>query len=302
VANAIARFEPVTMLVDTRDLELARRYLEPSVAIVETTLDDAWMRDIGPTFVLDERGVLGSVEWVFNGWGQQSWAKWANDSVVNHQITTLAGAQPLPSTLVNEGGAIHVDGLGTVLVTESVQLDPFRNPDLDKAAVEAELARTIGATHVVWLPRGLTRDAEEFGTRGHIDIVATVASPGHLLVHRQDDPAHPDYAVSRELIDVLRASTDAAGKSWTITEMPAPKTVRDDDGWVDYSYINHVVVNGGVIGCAFADDNDAQAQALLAEAYPGRRVVMIDARPIFAGGGGVHCITQQQPAAPVAGS
>lgn len=297
VANAISEFEPVTMLVDAADLEVAPRYLSPAVVVEPAQLDDAWMRDIGPSFVLDERGRLGAVEWVFNGWGQQSWARWDHDSQVNRHVRERVGAASIASTLVNEGGAIHVDGLGTVLVTETVQLDPLRNPDLDKADVEAELARTIGATHVIWLPRGLTRDNGELGTRGHVDIVATINAPGQLLVHMQNDPEHPDFAVSREIIDVLRDSRDSHGDRWAITEVPAPKTLRDDDGWVDYSYINHVVVNGGVIGCAFDDPHDESAARLLAEAYPGREVVMLDARAIFAGGGGIHCITQQQPLA-----
>ena len=295
VANTITEFEPVTMMVDPGDLEIAARYLSAAVTVVPAELDDAWMRDIGPSFVLDGDGQLGAVEWVFNGWGQGEWATWDKDSLINKQVTALAGAQGVASAMVNEGGAIHVDGLGTVLVTETVQLDPLRNPDLDKAAVERELARTIGATHVIWLPRGLTRDNGEFGTRGHVDMVATIPAPGQLLVHRQDDPEHPDYAISREIIDLLTDTRDASGAAWSITAVPAPVTVRDDEGWVDYSYINHVVVNGGVIGCAFDDANDAPARELLAAAYPGREIVMLDARAIFAGGGGIHCITQQQP-------
>ena len=295
VAHAVSEFEPVTMLADPADLEVARRYLSLAVELVAADLDDAWMRDIGPSFVLDEQGRLGAVEWTFNGWGQQPWASWGKDSRVNRSVAELAGAEGHPSTLVNEGGAIHVDGQGTVLVTETVQLDPFRNPDLSKADVEAELARTIGATRTIWLPRGLTRDNGEFGTRGHVDMVATIPAPGQLLVHRQDDPRHPDHAVSRQILHVLRDSRDASGRPWTITEVPAPRTVRDDEGWVDYSYINHVVVNGGVIGCAFDDPHDDAARDLLAAAYPGRDVVMLDARPVFAGGGGIHCITQQQP-------
>ena len=190
-----------------------------------------------------------------------------------------------------------MDGQGTVLVTETVQLDPGRNPGLSRADVEQELARTIGATHVVWLPRGLTRDSERFGTRGHVDIVATIPSPGVLLVHSQQNPRHPDYEVSREVISFLSTTRDAAGREWNIIEVPAPEVLWDDEGFVDYSYINHVVVNGGVIACTFSDPNDEKALRILADAYPGRRVVGIDARELFARGGGIHCITQQQPAA-----
>lgn len=296
VAHEILEFEPVTMVVDPADRQAARKYLSDMVEVLEAPLDDAWMRDIGPSFVHDaDTGALGAVDWVFNGWGQQDWAKWARDSAIGVAVGRAAGARIVDSKLVNEGGGIQVDGLGTVLVTETVQLDPMRNPGLDKAAVEAELARTIGARHVIWLPRGLTRDNAQHGTRGHVDIVAAIPAPGVLLVHAQLDTAHPDWAVTRELLGLLRETTDADGRSWDIVEVPAPQVLRDADDWVDYSYINHLVVNDGVIACGFGDPNDSVAAAILAEVYPGRQVRTVDAREIFARGGGIHCITQQQP-------
>jgi agmatine deiminase len=258
------------------------------------------MRDTGPTFVYDENGTAGAVDWVFTGWGQQDWARWGKDGRIAASVAAWSGVQTIPSPLVNEGGGIQVDGLGTVLVTETVQLDPQRNPTLTKAQVEAELARTIGATHAVWLPRGLTRDSQRYGTRGHVDIVATIPSPGLLLVHSQLDPAHPDYAVSREILEVLGRSVDARGEAWRIVEVPAPEALTDAAGPVDYSYINHLVVNGGVIACGFGDPGDDTARGILADAYPGHRVVSVDARPLFARGGGIHCITQQQPSKPTA--
>jgi agmatine deiminase len=297
VANAAVEFEPVTMVVDPDDAGTAARYLHPDVEVIAAPLNDAWMRDIGPTFVLDREGQLGAVDWVFNGWGAQDWARWDKDALIAAEVSGRARARHILSALVNEGGGIQADGEGTVLVTETVQLDPGRNPGLRRAEVEAELARTIGATHVVWLPRGLTRDSERFGTRGHVDIVAAIPSPGTLLVHSQRNPAHPDFQVCRDIIRFLRTTRDAAGREWNIIEVPAPETLRDEEGFVDYSYINHAVVNGGVIACRFADPNDDKALQILADAYPGRRVVGIDARELFARGGGIHCITQQQPAA-----
>jgi agmatine deiminase len=183
-----------------------------------------------------------------------------------------------------------------VLVSETVQRDPGRNPGITREQVEAELARTLGTSTTIWLPRGLTRDSDTFGTRGHVDIVATFAAPGVVLLHEQRDPSHPDFAVSRQLREVLDGTTDARGEALRIVDLPAPATLRDDEGFVDYSYVNHVLVNGGVIACSFDDPNDADAVAILREAYPGREVVTVDARPLFARGGGIHCITQQQPA------
>lgn len=297
VANAVAEFEPVSMLCAPHDLALARSHLSGQVTLHEAALDDAWLRDTGPTFVLDEDGRLGAVDWVFNGWGQQAWARWDHDAAIGAAVAALAGAAVVTSTMVNEGGGFHVDGLGTVLLTETVQLDPARNPDLTRADVEAELSRTIGATHAVWLPRGLTRDDDELGTRGHVDLVATVPSPGVLLLHRQDDPAHPDHEVSLAVERCLRDSTDARGTPWQIVPLPAPSVLTDERGPVDWSYVNHLVVNDGVVACTFGDPHDDRALRTLAEAYPGRRVVGVDARPLFARGGGVHCVTQQEPQA-----
>ena len=295
VANAAARFEPVTVVVHPRDAQLAPTYLDSQIEIREREIDDAWIRDTGPTFVRGEDG-LGAVTWVFNGWGQQQWATWDHDRTLGAAVAEWAGAERVDSVLVNEGGGIHVDGLGTVLVTETVQLDPMRNPGLSRGHVEAELARTVGATTVIWLPRGLTRDSDTYGTRGHVDIVAAFSSPGRILLHDQRDASHPDQAVTAEIRAVLAAVTDARGYAFEVVDLPAPQVLKDAGGYVDFSYVNHVLVNGGVIACAFDDPHDADAVAVLREAYPGREVVAVDARPLFERGGGIHCITQQQPA------
>jgi agmatine deiminase len=295
VANAAAGFEPVTVVIHPRDRDVAPRYLDPAIEVRVREIDDAWIRDSGPSFVTDGAR-LGAVTWVFNGWGQQEWASWEHDSTLAPAVAEWAGATRIDSTVVNEGGGIHVDGLGTVLVTETVQRDPARNPGLSRGDIEAELARTIGATKVIWLPRGLTRDSDTYGTRGHVDIVATIASSGRILLHDQRDPAHPDYAVTTELRTVFAHATDARGRPFEIVDLPAPQVLKDDAGFVDFSYVNHVLVNDGVIACAFDDPNDVDAVAILREAYPGRDVVSVDARPLFERGGGIHCITQQQPA------
>lgn len=303
VARAVAEFEPVTMVVDPSETARAGRMLGGDIDLLDAPLDEFWMRDMGPTFVIDDErpGLLGAVDWVFNGWGAPAWAQWRLSAEIARTVASVLGAELVSSLLVNEGGGIHVDGEGTVLLTETVQLDPRRNPLADKARIEAELARTIGATQAIWLPRGLTRDYDDFGTNGHVDIVATVPSPGRLLLHEQRDPDHPDHAITRELRELLETQTDAAGRPFEIVALPAPATLRDHEGFVDWSYVNHLVVNGGVIACGFGEERaDAAARAILEDAYPGRRVVTVDARPIFARGGGIHCITQQQPAVTVA--
>ncbi|MFF1874296.1 agmatine/peptidylarginine deiminase [Kitasatospora herbaricolor] len=298
VANTIVRYEPVTLVVNTGESEDAKKYVSEQVELVERPLDDAWMRDIGPTFLTDGKGGIAATDWVFNGWGAQSWASWEKDQHIAEAITGLTGVQRFASRLINEGGGIHVDGEGTVLVTETVQLGEGRNSDWTKEDVEAELHAQLGTTKAVWLPRGLTRDYDEFGTRGHIDIVASFVRPGVVVAHVQPDPAHPDHEVCKELVTILRTSTDAAGRQLEVIELPAPTVLLDEEGEpVDYSYINHYVANGAVVLCAFGDPRDQAAADILGEAYPGRTVELVDAREIFANGGGIHCITQQQPKA-----
>lgn len=294
VANAIVEATPVSMVVSPDQRQYAERWLSGAVNLVEAPLDDAWMRDIGPTFVVDTAGHLGAVDWVFNGWGQQSWAQWDHDAHIGQFVAQQVGAEYLPSALVNEGGGIHVDGQGTVFLTETVQLDPLRNPGWTKADVESEVHSKLGTTNPIWLPRGLYRDSKALGTKGHVDIVAALPSTSTLLLHDQTNPAHPDYAIMGDIRRAIDASRTVDGTQWNVISVPAPKAIRDDIDFVDYSYINHLVTNDVVIACGFDDPNDAPAAEILQDAY-GRSVVTIDARPLFARGGGIHCITQQVP-------
>jgi agmatine deiminase len=296
VVNAIARFEPVSLICNNGDSTAARALVDPAVTIHETAIDESWFRDSGPTFVTAPGGRLGAVHWRFNGWGQQDFCRWDHEQHVGALAAELAGAELFSSTMVNEGGGIHVDGDGTVMITGTVQLDPDRNPGWDAPAVEAELKARLGVRKVLWLPRGLTKDYERFGTRGHIDMIATFVRPGLVAAHVQPDRTHPDYEVSRDNVALLRSMTDASGRQLEVVEILAPTVTHTDDGIVDWSYVNHYVCNGAVILCAFADPRDAEAASVLGRLYPGREVVLVDARAIFECGGGIHCITQQQPA------
>jgi agmatine deiminase len=255
------------------------------------------MRDIGPTFLTDGKGELAAVEWTFNGWGAQSWARWEHDAKIGSYVSDLAGARTYASKLVNEGGAIHVDGEGTVLLTETVQLGPERNPDWTREQVEAEIHAHLGTRKAIWLPRGLTGDypPHGFGTLGHVDIVAAFARPGVVVAHSQPDPAHPDHEVSKEIVGLLRAQTDARGRRLEVVEVLAPTVLEADGHWADYSYINHYLCNGGVVLCGFDDPRDEIAAGVFRRLFPERTVTLVDARTIFAGGGGIHCVTQQQP-------
>lgn len=290
VANTASEYEPVTVLVDPKHYEIAKKYLTEAIELIVCPLDDSWIRDSGATFVFDNNE-LAAVNWVFNGWGAQSWSNYEQDAKVASFMANHVGAKLLDSDLVNEGGGIHTNGSGLLLATETVQLGIERNPDWTRLEVETELNAKLGTDKVIWIRRGLTRDYETFGTKGHIDIVACFADENTLLVHDQQDQSHPDYSVTHEVISRLEEQTDCR-----IVKVPAPMTLKDDLGFVDYSYINHYILNDAVLLCSFADPNDEVAKGILQDVYPGREIRLIDARPIFDRGGGIHCITQQQPA------
>lgn len=289
VANAIVNFEPVSMIVNPGDIAIAKNFLDKRVDLHEAKLNDAWMRDIGPTFVKDNNE-LKAVNWIFNGWGAQEWATWHYDDRIATEIANLTNTPKIDSPLINEGGGIHVNGTGTILLTETVQLGKGRNESWTKDQVEAELLKQLGVTNPIWIKRGLTRDYDEFGTRGHIDIVACFANEDTILFHDQQNPEHPDFEISREVKATLEQETD-----FKLIAVPAPKILNDSEGPVDYSYINHYVCNDAVILCAFDDPNDQVAKEILENVYPNREIVLVDARELFARGGGIHCITQQQP-------
>ncbi|CAL9571346.1 agmatine deiminase family protein [Streptomyces albus] len=295
VARAVRRFEPVTMVANPEDVAEAREQLGTGIEVVGRPLDDAWMRDIGPTFVV-ENGRSAAVDWTFNGWGAQEWARWEQDRLIGAYVAEQAGVPVRSSRLVNEGGGIHVDGQGTVLLTETVQLGPERNPGWTREQVEAEIHAQLGTRKAIWLPRGLTADYGPFGTRGHVDLVAAFAAPGVVVAHTQPDPAHPDHEVCKETVGLLRSATDARGRKLEVVELPAPTVTHTEDGEpVDYSYVNHYLCNGGVVLCGFADPRDEHAAGIFRRLFPRRTVTLVDARTVFAAGGGIHCITQQQP-------
>ena len=276
VANTAAEYEPVTVLVNERHLAQAKKYLSKDIELVVCDLDDSWIRDSGATFVVNsETNSLGAIDWVFNGWGAQSWSNYELDDKVASFMAKHVNVETIKSDMVNEGGGIHTNGAGLLLASE----------------VEAELNSKLGTEKVIWIRRGLTRDYETFGTKGHIDIVACFADENTLLVHDQQDASHPDNSVTHEVIARLEEQTDAR-----IVKVPAPKLLKDELGFVDYSYINHYILNDAVLLCAFDDPNDQVAKGILEDVYPGREIRLIDARPIFDRGGGIHCITQQQPA------
>src|SRR5262245_23568873 len=245
-ANAVAEFEPVTLLADPSHVVHARPRLTNGVELVEAELDDGWLRDSGPSFVRDvSDGSLAAVHWTFNAWGGIQPHK--SDALIGGTVGRLAATPIVSSRLVNEGGGICVDGEGTVIVTETVQLHDRRNPGWTKEQVEDELSRTIGATTVIWLERGLMGDMQEFrpnvGTNGHVDVLASFVRPGVVVVHGQSDTGHHDHAVMAENVGRLTETKDASGRSLEIVTLDAPKETVDNGVSIDHSYINFSFVN-----------------------------------------------------------
>ena len=289
VANAASEFEKVSCVVNPGDIKNAKKFLSSEVELVEIEIDDAWIRDSGPSFVIDN-GELKAVNWVFNGWGAQDWARFEKDAKLATAVANHLEVETVDSRLTNEGGGFHVDGNGTVLLTKTVQLGKERNPGWPQVEVENEIHEKLGTSKAIWLERGLTRDYDDFGTLGHVDIVSCFTPDGRVLVHDQQNPNHPDYLVSAQ----VRETFISAGLQ--IVNVPAPEALKDGHGYVDYSYINHYVLNNAVLLCAFDEKRDQEIKSMMRDVYPGREIVLIDARELFARGGGIHCITQQQPA------
>lgn len=293
VARAVRRFEPVSMLARPEEAEQAAVLCGPQVEIVPAALDDSWMRDSGPTFVVDDRGEVAGVDWRFNAWGGK-YASYEHDAAVAGFVLERLGLRRFAAPLVLEGGSIHVDGQGSLLTTEQCLLNPNRNPSLDRAAIEERLAAALGVSNFIWLGGGLQDDE----TDGHVDNVACFAAPGVVLALSSDDPDDANYAVLQDNVARLRAARDAAGRSFEVITIEQPAARWHADVRLSLSYINFYIANGGIVMPSFDDPlRDAAAFATLREVFRGREIVQLPALDIVRGGGGIHCITQQQPAA-----
>lgn len=292
VARTIAEFEPVTMICRPDLLASASLELGSGITLLPMPHDDSWMRDVGPGFLLGAEGRLGGVAFRFNGWGEQ-WPDYDQDARLARRLLEHIGAEIFESDLVVEGGGLCVDGEGTCLACEPSVLDPARNPGRSRAEIEAGLAACLGVERVIWLPYGLIDDE----TGGHVDNVARFVRPGVVVaaVDAEGQPNHQRLAVN---LGVLRDSQDARGRRLEVLELPLPKPRERSPGrLLTQSYVNFYLANGAVIVPGFDDPRDGPAARLLGQAFPDRRVVQIDARDIVGGGGGIHCITLDQPKA-----
>jgi agmatine deiminase len=293
VAHAISGFEPVTLAARPADVAEARLATGGRVDVIEAALDDSWARDFGPTFLTASNGRLGGVEWVFNAWGRK-YHPYTNDAKFARRVLESTGAARYSPPLTCEGGALHTDGQGTVITTEQCLLNPNRNPGLSREDVEGVLSQYLAARKTLWLGGGFSDDE----TDGHVDNIACFAAPGRVIVGIPPQ-THPDFSPVQEAIRRLRTERDAEGRALEIIELPQPRKVRQSASGrvLQTSYVNFYLANGAVIMPAFGDDGDEPARVILGQCFPGREVIQIDALDIVQGGGGIHCITQQEPLA-----
>ncbi|MGW4532601.1 agmatine deiminase family protein [Nocardia sp. NPDC004340] len=291
IAQAVARFEPVSMLVRPEEMDIARGLIGgANVELVPAALDDLWMRDTGPVFV--KGGGKAAVDFNFNGWGNKQ--AHGQDARVASLVAGRAGVRTVSTELVLEGGGIEVDGEGTAIITESCVLNANRNPGWSKADVEAELDTLLGLKKIIWLPGIAGQDI----TDGHTDFYARFARPGVVVAALDTDPKSYDHDVTKRHLEILKTATDARGRQVQVEVIKAPTQVRPEYKTKDFAagYINFYVCNGAVIAPEFGDaEADSAAKATLARLFPNRQIVQVNIDGIAWGGGGIHCTTQQEP-------
>ncbi len=292
IAKTIARYEPVSMLVNQADLGTAKQLVGSQVQLVVAPLDDLWIRDTGPVFVVNRQGKKAAVDLNFNGWGGKQ--EFARDAQVAELIAAHAGVEVVHTELVLEGGGIEVDGHGTAIIAESCVLNANRNPGVEKVEFEEEISGLLGLKKIIWLPGIRGQDV----TDGHTDFYARFARTGVVLAGYDPDPQSHDHAVTKRHLEILRRAKDANGRSLDVIVLTGPKTTRDAYQTAEFAggYIGFYACNGAVIAQEFGDSKaDKAAKDVLRKAFPKREIIQLNVDGIAAGGGSIHCTTQQEP-------
>ncbi len=298
VARAVARFEPVLVIARPGEGGNARSYCgSDNIEVVELPIDDSWIRDNGPYFLLDPDGRRAVADFAFNAWGEK-YFPYDKDAQVTRLLCEHFGWERFVAPMVLEGGAFTVDGEGTLVTTESCLLHPTRNPDLSRERQEEIVRDYLGAEKVVWLKAGRT---EATDTDGHVDGVCHFVAPGRVILHMVHEADHVDYGNFRENRRVLDETTDAKGRCFTVLEMDRRTTIDIGGKHLTVTYVNSYQANGGLIVPTAGSDYDEHALERIREVFPEREVVGVPTPVLAYGGGGIHCITQQVPA-PAGGS
>lgn len=289
--RAIARHEPVLVVAPPGRGE---RVADATGAeVVEMPADDSWLRDTGPIFVTGP-GERAAVDFRFNSWGGK-YSPYDDDARLAERLCAHLGVERYAARFVLEGGAVTVDGEGTLVTTEQCLLHPNRNPEMSRADVEAGLRAYLGVEEVVWLPYGLVEDRD---TDGHVDAVAAFVAPGTLLVQAVRNRENPNYERLRANMAVLEATVDARGRPLELHEIDVLPYAGAAGAGVAVPYLNLYLANGAAVVPVTGHPADDDVLARLEDVLPGREVVGVPGRTLAHGGGGVHCITQQVPAVP----
>jgi agmatine deiminase len=292
VARAISGFERVTMVVRPDDHDEARLACGKGIDFAGFSIDDSWMRDTGPIFLTDGNDGVAGVHWRFNAWGNK-YHPHDGDAALGESLLDALDMRSYAGPMVLEGGSIAVDGIGTLITTEQCLLNVNRNPNLTRQQIEERLAIYLGVTKIIWLGEGLEDDE----TDGHVDNVVGFAGQGRLLVHRPKADGSRNDLVMRDNLRRLQAARDARGQPFEIFELPEPAPrMRHDGRRLEMSYINFCFANHGLVVPSFDDPCDEDVVGIMQKVFPDRRVVQVPALDIVEGGGGLHCITMQQPA------
>ena len=294
VANAIADFEPVTMLVLPEHKARAAGLCAAAVELLEFPLDDSWTRDTLPNFVVNSAGEVAGSLFQFNAWGGK-YTHFRRDATLGHRLCEHLGLRSFTSALFMEGGGISVDGEGTVLTTQSCVLNANRNPRITKAQAEDELCEALGASRVLWIPG----DPDDEETDGHVDGSACFVRPGVIMVEQSPSKGSRRDVACRPNLDALQGVRDAAGREIELLVIEEAHEALAKGDIFCSSYINFYVANGGVVMPGYGISRDRQAQETVQAAFPDREVVQVPINDIACGGGAIHCITQQQPLAAV---
>lgn len=293
--QAISEFEPVTVIVNPGDEEaVASRFTSENIEILAIPHNDAWLRDNGPTFVINKNDGLAGINWGFNAWGGK-YEPWDLDDQVAHELLKHYDIKKFDAPLVLEGGSIHVDGEGTLLTTKECLLNPNRNQDLTKEEIESIVKKHVNVEKIIWLNRGLIGDE----TDGHVDNVACFAAPGKVIIQVCEDPSDENYEICQENVEILRNTIDPKGRTIDIIPIQQPPARYYRGKRLTLSYLNFYFVNGGIILPVFggdAEEYDKMAEETLQKAFPDYRIRKIDGMAVVKEGGNVHCTTQQVPA------
>ena len=325
IACAISQSESVTVCASFAQYNNARQLLPPHIRVVEMSSDDAWARDAAPTFLINDCSKLRGINWAFNAWGglvDGLYFPWDKDNAMANKLCDLYQADVYDaSDFVLEGGAIHVDGCGTAMVTKNCLLSKGRNPQMTQTQIEEKLYQYLNVSKVLWIPCGIYNDE----TNEHIDNICAFVKPGHVVLAWTDNQDDPQYDMCLQCFNYLQEQTDTLGNPIKIHKLPLPEPVyitnnecegldnmnfmptRMPNERLAASYVNFYIANDAIIMPGFAnpkcDDSlnrsykksDREAKKILENLFPTRKIIQVYTRDILIGGGNIHCITQQIP-------